>query len=128
MYLRYLKKCQQILWDSIWQRITNDDQELQELRTKIRRVLEAKLTDDSDRIRELESQLTEAEIFVSLCPKLQNSLQTDLIATRRELAGSQQLAQLAETHAIDTQEQLEIVMLDKDVAEEKAELTDTELE
>ena len=57
-----------------------------------------------------------------------NSLQTDLIATRRELADSQQLAQLAETRVIDAQEQLEMVMLDKEVAEERAELAETELE
>jgi dynactin 1 len=57
-----------------------------------------------------------------------NSLQTDLIATRRELSDSQQLAQLAETRVIDAQEQLEMVMLDKEVAEERAELAETELE
>ncbi|KIM47423.1 hypothetical protein M413DRAFT_439091 [Hebeloma cylindrosporum] len=110
--------------------IPHDDQELQELRAKIR-VLEAKRADDSQRVRELESRLAEAETFVSLRPKLQaklTSLQTDLIATRRELADSQQLAQLAETRVIDAQEQLEMVMLDKEVAEERAELAESELE
>jgi dynactin 1 len=79
-------------------------------------------------LRELESRLTEAENFVSLCPELQNLLQTNLIAMRRELAGFQQLAQLAEARVIDAQEQLEIVMLDKEVVGKRAELTDTELE
>lgn len=107
-----------------------DDTELQELRAKIR-VLEARRTDDSQRIRELESRLTEAEEWVSLRPKIQNklkSLQTELTDTRRELSDAQQLAQLSETRVIDAQEQLEIVMLDKEVAEEKVELAASELE
>ena len=109
------------------QQINHDEQELQELRAKIR-ALEAKRADDSQRIRELESRLTEAKNFVSLFPKLQNLLQTNLIAMRHELADFQQLAQLAKAHIIDAQEQLEIVMLDKEVVGKRAELTDTELE
>ena len=109
------------------QQITHNEQELQELCAKIR-TLEAKHADDSQRIRELESRLTEAKNFVSLCPKLQNLLQTNLIAMRHELADFQQLAQLAKARVIDAQEQLEIVMLDKEVVEKRAELTDTELE
>ncbi|KAF8971830.1 dynactin [Flammula alnicola] len=108
----------------------HDDTELQELRAKIR-VLEAKRADDSRHVRELETRLSEAESFVALRPKLQaklSSLQTDLIATRRELADAQQLSQLAETRVIDAQEQLEMVMLDKEVAEERAELAEAELE
>lgn len=107
-----------------------DDTELQELRAKIR-VLEAKRADDARHVRELETRLSEAESFVALRPKLQaklTSLQTDLIATRRELADTQQISQLAETRVIDAQEQLEMVLLDKEVAEERAELAETELE
>ena len=107
-----------------------DDTELQELRAKIR-VLEAKRADDARHVRELETRLSEAESFVALRPKLQaklTSLQTDLIATRRELADTQQISQLAEARVIDAQEQLEMVLLDKEVAEERAELAETELE
>ena len=107
-----------------------DDQELQELRAKIR-VLEAKRTDDARHVRELETRLSEAESFVALRPKLQaklNSQQTELIAVRRELADVQQLSQLAESRVGDAQEQLEMVMLDKEVAEERAELAEAELE
>ncbi|KAG7100040.1 hypothetical protein E1B28_001826 [Marasmius oreades] len=107
-----------------------NDTELQELRAKIR-VLEAKRADDAQRIRELETRLTDAEAFVALRPKLQaklNSQQTELIATRRELADAQQLSQLAETRILDTQEQLEMAMLDKEVAEEKAEIAEAEVE
>ena len=109
---------------------SQDDQELQELRAKAR-VLEAKRTDDARHIRELETRLSEAETFVSLRPKLQaklNTQQTELIATRRELADAQQLSQLAESRLADSQEQLEMSMLDKEVAEERAELAEAELE
>ncbi|KAF9478081.1 dynactin [Pholiota conissans] len=107
-----------------------DDKELQELRAKVR-VLEAKRADDARHVRELETRLSDAESFVALRPKLQaklTSLQTDLIATRRELADAKQISELAETRFIDAQEQLEMVMLDKEVAEERAELAESELE
>ncbi|PBK76520.1 dynactin [Armillaria solidipes] len=107
-----------------------DEQELHELRAKVR-VLEAKRADDARHVRELETRLSEAESFVALRPKLQaklNSLQTDLIASKRELADAQQLAQLAETRLLDGQELLEMAMLDKEVAEERAEMAESELE
>ncbi|KAJ7146369.1 dynactin [Mycena epipterygia] len=111
-------------------RTVADDQEAQELRAKIR-VLEAKRADDARHVRELETRLSDAETFVALRPKLQaklNSQQTELIATRRDLADAQQLAQLAEGRILDTQEQLEMAMLDKEVAEERAEAAEAELE
>ena len=107
-----------------------DDTELQELRAKIR-VLEAKRTDDARHVRELETRLAEAESFVALRPKLQaklNQLQTDLIATKRELADAQQLSQLADTRNVEHQEQLEMAMLDKEMAEERAEIAEADLE
>ena len=107
-----------------------DDIELQELRAKIR-VLEAKRADDARHVRELETRLSEAESFVALRPKLQaklNQQQTELIATRRELADAQQLAQLAEGRILDAQEQLEMAMLDKEMAEERAEVAEADLE
>ncbi|KAH9926495.1 dynein associated protein-domain-containing protein [Fomitopsis serialis] len=106
------------------------DDESQELRAKIR-VLEAKRADDARHVRELETRLAEAESFVALRPKLQAKLQqqqTELIATRRELADSQQLASLADNRIVDAQEQLEMAMLDKEMAEERAELAEAELE
>ncbi|KAI6120904.1 dynein associated protein-domain-containing protein [Pisolithus croceorrhizus] len=107
-----------------------DDTELQELRVKTR-VLEAKRADDARHIRELETRLSEAESFVAIRPKLQaklNQLQTELIATRRELSDAQQLAHLSDNRGIDAHEQLEMAMLDKEVAEEKAEIAQAELE
>ncbi|KAG1848525.1 dynein associated protein-domain-containing protein [Suillus subalutaceus] len=95
------------------------------------RVLEAKRADDARHIRELETRLADAESFVALRPKLQaklQSLQSELIATKRALADAEQLASLGETRGADSQEQLEMAMLDKEVAEEKAELAEQELE
>ncbi|KAJ7068484.1 dynein associated protein-domain-containing protein [Mycena amicta] len=111
-------------------RSTADDQELQELRAKIR-VLEVKRADDARHVRELETRLADAQTFVSLKPKLQaklSSMQTELIATRRELADAQQLAELSEARILDAQEQMEMTMLDKEVAEERAETAEAELE
>ncbi|KAL0567021.1 hypothetical protein V5O48_014977, partial [Marasmius crinis-equi] len=107
-----------------------DDTELQELRAKIR-VLEAKRADDAQHIRELETRLTDAEAFIAVKPKLQAKLtsqQTELIATRRELADAQQISQLSEGRILDAQEQLEMAMLDKEVAEERAEMAEAEVE
>ncbi|KAI0066601.1 hypothetical protein BV25DRAFT_1820618 [Artomyces pyxidatus] len=110
--------------------VSHHEEELQELRAKIR-VLEAKRADDARHVRELETKLNEAESFVALRPKLQAKLtqqQTELIATRRELADAQQLSELAESRNLDAQEQLEMAMLDKEVAEERAEAAEAELE
>ena len=95
------------------------------------RVLEAKRADDARHVRELETRLSEAESFVALRPKLQaklNQQQTELIATRRELADAQQLAQLSEGRILDAQEQLEMAMLDKEMAEERAEVAEADVE
>lgn len=109
---------------------SQDDQELQELRAKVR-VLEAKRADDARHVRELETRLSEAESFVALRPKLQaklNQLQTELTAARRELSDSKQISELSESRMLDAQEQLEMAMLDKEMAEERAETAEAELE
>jgi dynactin 1 len=110
--------------------VIHDDTELQELRAKVR-VLEAKRSDDARHVRELETKLSEAESFVALRPKLQTklaSLQTQLIATKRELADVQQLSSLEGGRVADAQEQLEMATLDKEMAEERAEIAEAELE
>jgi dynactin 1 len=107
-----------------------NDEEFQELRAKIR-VLEIKRADDARHVKELETKLGEAETFVALRPKLQAKLmqqQTELIAVRRELADARQLSELSETRNLDSLEQLEMTMLDKEVAEERAEAAEAELE
>jgi dynactin 1 len=107
-----------------------NDEELQALRAKIR-FLEIKRADDARHVQELETKLGEAESFVALRPKLQAKLmqlQTELIETRRELADARQLSELSETRNMDSLEQLEMTMLDKEVAEERAEVAEAELE
>ncbi|KAH8998801.1 dynein associated protein-domain-containing protein [Lactarius hatsudake] len=107
-----------------------NDEELQELRAKVR-VLEIKRADEARHVQELQTRVSEAESFVALRPKLQAKLvqqQTELIAVRRELADAQQLSELAETRNLDALEQLEMVMLDKEVAEERAEAAEGEIE
>jgi dynactin 1 len=104
--------------------------ELQELRARVR-VLEAKRADDARHVRELENRLSEAETFVALRPKLQAklaSMQADLTATKRELADTKQLSALGDTRSTELQDQLEMAMLDKEMAEERAEVAETELE
>ena len=106
-----------------------DDAELQGLRARIR-VLEAKRADDARHVRELENRLNEAESFVAIKPKLQaklTSLQSDLTATKRELADAKQLSALGDNRTVDLQDQLEMAMLDKEMAEERAEVAETEL-
>jgi len=107
-----------------------DDTELQELRARVR-VLEAKRADDARHVRELENRLNEAESFVALRPKLQaklTSLQSDLTATKRELADAKQLSALGDNRTVELQDQMEMAMLDKEMAEERAEVAETELE
>lgn len=107
-----------------------DDTELQELRARVR-VLEAKRADDTRHVRELENRLSEAETFVALRPKLQaklTSLQADLTATKRELADAKQLGTLGDSRTVELQDQVEMAMLDKEMAEERAEVAETELE
>jgi len=111
-------------------KLVANDEELQELRVKVR-VLEIKRADDARHVKELETKLGEAETFVALRPKLQAKLmqqQTELIAARRELADARQLSELSETRNLDTLEQLEMTMLDKEVAEERAEAAESEVE
>lgn len=103
---------------------------MQELRAKIR-VLEAKRTDDARTIESLETQLSSANSFVSIRPKLLekiSAMQQELTTLRREKADLEQLSQLNESRLLDAQEQLEMVMLDKEVAEERAENAELELQ
>ncbi|ELU43807.1 dynactin [Rhizoctonia solani AG-1 IA] len=101
-----------------------------ELRVKLR-VLESKRTEDARLIRELETKLADAEMFVSIRPKLQaklQALQTELSQTKRELADQQAEMSTLDEKGVEAAEQLEMAMLDKEVAEERAEAAELELE
>jgi len=68
---------------------------------------------------------------VALRPKLQaklTSLQSDLTSTKRELADARQLSALGDNRTVELQDQLEMTMLDKEMAEERAEVAEGELE
>lgn len=82
---------------------------MQELRAKVR-VLEARRADDARNLEKLEIQLAEANPFVALRPKLQaklNSLQQELVSTKRALSDAEQLSSLSENRLLDAQEQFE---------------------
>ncbi|KAF8610746.1 hypothetical protein BDV93DRAFT_517841 [Ceratobasidium sp. AG-I] len=101
-----------------------------ELRAKLR-VLETKRIDDARLIRELETKLADAETFVAIRPKLQaklQSLQTELSQTKRELADQQAEMSTLDERGVESAEQLEMAMLDKEVAEERAEAAEAEVE
>ncbi|CAE6488914.1 unnamed protein product [Rhizoctonia solani] len=101
-----------------------------ELRAKLR-VLETKRSEDARLIRELETKLADAEMFVSIRPKLQaklQALQTELSQTKRELADQQAEMSTLDEKGVEAAEQLEMAMLDKEVAEERAESAELELE
>ena len=79
-------------------------------------------------MRELEERRAETQSFL---PKLQaklKKLQDEVTDANRIRTDAEQLSQLAENRLIDAQEQLEMVMLDKEVAEERAEMAEAELE
>ncbi|KAG8906123.1 hypothetical protein FRB99_007513, partial [Tulasnella sp. 403] len=101
-----------------------------ELRVKLR-VLETKRADDARRIRELEGRLSEAETFVALRPKLQaklQALQTENLALKRSVADQATNVSSMEKKLEENAEQMEMMMLDKEVAEERAEVAEAELE
>lgn len=55
-------------------------------------------------------------------------MQTELVETRRALADHEAQAQLMDARLVEANEQLEMAMLDKEVAEERAEAAEAEAE
>jgi dynactin 1 len=99
---------------------------------KIRlRVLESKRTDEADKVRAMESKLREAEEVSSTVVVLQNKLATLQTELRHLRLSSKQLessnAEL-ELKLVELNDQLEMVTLDKEFAEEKGESLEAELE
>lgn len=75
--------------------------------------------------------MTDAEAFVSFKPKLQAKLQTlqsEIATYKRELADMKVENEALEGRLQDQSEQLEMAMLDREVAEEKAEAAEADLE
>lgn len=101
-----------------------------EARIKLR-MLESKRAEDAKRINELETRLAEADVFLSFKPKLQaklQALQAENASYKRENADLKVEKDALEAERETVNEQLEMSMLDKEVAEERAEAAEAELE
>ncbi|KAF7721130.1 hypothetical protein EC973_005377 [Apophysomyces ossiformis] len=97
--------------------------EYEELRFKLK-ILETKRQEDRERYRDYEKAKEEAEQFLTLRNKLQDKigdLQKDLRDTKRELKESKQDKETLENKYNEVLEALEMMTLDKEVAEERAE-------
>ncbi|RCH96124.1 hypothetical protein CU098_003948, partial [Rhizopus stolonifer] len=97
--------------------------EYEELRLKLK-ILESKRQEDREKYREHEKVKEEAEQFLTLRNKLQDKisdLQRELRETKRELKDSSTEQEMYEGKYNDAIEALEMMTLDKEVAEEKSE-------
>lgn len=95
----------------------------EELRLKLK-ILESKRQEDRERYREHEKVKEEAEQFLTLRNKLQDKiseLQKELRDTKRQLKESSAEQETYENNYNDAVESLEMMTLDKEVAEERAE-------
>ncbi|KAG0363915.1 hypothetical protein BG005_003735 [Podila minutissima] len=95
----------------------------EELRIKLR-ILEGKRAEDRERIREAEKAKEESEQFLSIRTKLQAKLtemQQELRDAKRSLKDAVTEKDAFESKYNDVLETMEVTMLDKEMAEEKAE-------
>ncbi|KAI7878238.1 hypothetical protein K492DRAFT_133006 [Lichtheimia hyalospora FSU 10163] len=102
----------------------------EELRFKLK-VLEAKRQEDRERYREHEKVKEEAEQFLTLRNKLQDKiaeLQKDLRDTKRELKETSSDKEDLELRFSEMADSLEMMTLDKEVAEERAESLQEEVD
>ncbi|KAJ3888804.1 dynactin [Lentinula edodes] len=100
------------------------------LLTKVR-VLETNRTLDTLQIQSLESKLAESSSFLSLRPKLQAKLQsqqTELTSLKQEINELKAQVKVWEERKEVVEGELEMCMLDKEMAEERAEIAVGELE
>ncbi|KAF9933288.1 hypothetical protein FBU30_005872 [Linnemannia zychae] len=97
--------------------------EYEELRIKLR-ILEAKRTEDRERIREAEKAKEESEQFLNIRTKLQAKLtemQQELRDSKRVLKESIAEKEAIENKYNDVLDSMEVTLLDKEMAEERAE-------
>ncbi|KAJ3860138.1 dynein associated protein-domain-containing protein [Lentinula novae-zelandiae] len=100
------------------------------LLTKVR-VLETNRTLDTLQIQSLESKLAESSSFLSLRPKLQSKLQSqqaELTSLKQEINELKAQVKVWEERKEVVEGELEMCMLDKEMAEERAEISVGELE
>lgn len=97
--------------------------EYEELKIKLR-ILETKRTEDRERIREAEKAKEESEQFLNIRTKLQAKLtemQQELRDAKRTLKESQTEKEAFENKYNDVLDSMEVTLLDKEMAEERAE-------
>ncbi|KAI1316326.1 hypothetical protein EDD11_010105 [Mortierella claussenii] len=95
----------------------------EELRIKLR-ILEAKRTEDRERIREADKAKEESEQFLNIRTKLQAKLtemQQELRDSKRVLKEAVAEKEAFETKYNDVVDSMEVTLLDKEMAEERAE-------
>nr|CAG8434267.1 15014_t:CDS:2 [Entrophospora candida] len=95
----------------------------EELRLKLK-ILENKRQDDREKFRENEKLRAEAEQFLSVKPKLQakmTEMQQELRELRKQMKDITAEKDLFENKFTESMESMEIMTLDKEMAEEKAE-------
>ncbi|KAF9169409.1 hypothetical protein BGX21_007549 [Mortierella sp. AD011] len=97
--------------------------EYEELKIKLR-ILEAKRTEDREKLREAEKAKEESEQFLSIRTKLQAKLtemQQELRESKRTLKEAVAEKEAFESKYNDVVDSMEVTLLDKEMAEERAE-------
>lgn len=103
---------------------------IEDLKTKIR-VMEKKAIENRDKLRNLEKSQEERDKFECIIKKLQIKYQTqqqDTLALRKLLKETEEKLEQAENSQIENDLVLEMATLDREVAEETAEVLKAELE
>ncbi|KAI9631947.1 dynein associated protein-domain-containing protein [Dioszegia hungarica] len=104
--------------------------ELEELRIKVR-ILEGRKVEDQDRIRSLETKAAEADTLRSARVKLQAKfleIQASLTSAQRQSKDLSSENTQLEAKATEAMDQLEMAALDREMAEEKAESAEAEVQ
>lgn len=104
--------------------------ELEDLKIKIR-VLEGRRVEDAERIKSLEAKALEAETQAQTREKLRTrflEMQQELATQRRQNKETEKVRVAAEAREAELLDQLEMLALDKEMAEEKAESAASQIE
>ncbi|TXT13518.1 hypothetical protein VHUM_00885 [Vanrija humicola] len=110
--------------------ISSQKREIEEFKIKIR-LLDARRTEDQDKIRELERKATDADQLQAIRAKLQSKFQEQqsvLVNAQRVARDLQSENARLESKATEALDQLEMATLDREVAEEKAEAAEADNE
>lgn len=104
--------------------------EIEDLKTKLR-VMEKKRLEDRDKLKELDHQKSEKERFEAIIQRMQNKYQPqqqEITELRKQLKEAETRFESVENMQADHEIVLEMATLDREMAEETAEVLRTELE